>query len=82
VLRPHKSRSGQRLYSREDVELIFRIKELLYEEKLTISGARKRIHTYLIDHRDRHPGKENTEEKAIRILREVREELKAIRDSL
>lgn len=36
-----KNRSGQRVYRRQDIDLIFRIKKLLYEEEYTIAGARK-----------------------------------------
>lgn len=42
-LSPLKSRSGQRLYRKRDVELILRIKELLYSQRFTIEGARKKI---------------------------------------
>jgi DNA-binding transcriptional MerR regulator len=38
-----KSTTGQRLYSREQVELILEIRRLLFDEGLTIAGARKRI---------------------------------------
>ena len=41
-IRPQRS-NKQRLYRKKDVELIFLIKRLLYEEKFTISGARKKI---------------------------------------
>ncbi|HMN02995.1 MerR family transcriptional regulator [Geobacter anodireducens] len=44
-LRPPKSRTGQRLYTRTDIELLLEIKRLLYGEKLTIDGARKRLAT-------------------------------------
>jgi DNA-binding transcriptional MerR regulator len=43
MLRPGKSRSGQRLYARKDVELVLRIRDLLYEEGFTIDGARKAL---------------------------------------
>ena len=43
MVNPSKSRSRQRLYRKSDVELIFRIKELLYEERYTINGARKNL---------------------------------------
>jgi len=43
MVNPSKSRSRQRLYRKNDVELIFRIKELLYEERYTINGARKKL---------------------------------------
>ena len=38
-----KNRSGQRVYRRSDIELVFRIKKLLYQEEYTIAGARKAI---------------------------------------
>lgn len=40
---PSKSRSKQRLYRRQDVETITAIRDLLYKQRYTISGARKRI---------------------------------------
>ena len=40
-LRPVKSTSGHRLYRRKDVELIFQIRQLLYEKGFTIDGARR-----------------------------------------
>jgi len=43
VLRPKKSRSGQRLYRRSDVELVLRIKTLLRDRKFTIAGARAEL---------------------------------------
>lgn len=42
-LSPSKSRSGQRVYSEEELALIRRIKELLYDEGFTIAGAKKRL---------------------------------------
>ena len=41
TLKPVKSRTGHRLYRREDVEAVLTIKRLLYEEGFTIEGARK-----------------------------------------
>lgn len=38
-----KNRSGQRVYRRSDIELVFRIKKLLYQEEYTIAGARKAL---------------------------------------
>lgn len=40
---PGKSRSQQRLYRKRDIEVIQLIKRLLYEERFTIAGARKRL---------------------------------------
>lgn len=41
VLSPKKSGTGHRLYRRKDVELLLRIKHLLYEKRFTIEGARQ-----------------------------------------
>ncbi len=41
ILRPSRVGSKRRLYRKKDIELIFRIKELLYEKKFTIAGAKK-----------------------------------------
>ena len=38
-LSPKKSGTGHRLYRRKDVELLLRIKQLLYEKRFTIEGA-------------------------------------------
>jgi DNA-binding transcriptional MerR regulator len=43
MVRPTKSRSGQRVYRKKDVEMLFLIKHLLYVERFSIEGARKRI---------------------------------------
>lgn len=46
-LSPDKSKSGQRVYSEEDLAIIRRIKELLYEEGFTIAGAKKKLESEL-----------------------------------
>jgi len=43
TLQPVKSPSGHRLYRREDIETVFEIKRLLYDEGFTIAGARKHL---------------------------------------
>jgi DNA-binding transcriptional MerR regulator len=47
ALAPSKSRSGQRVYSEKELEIIRRIKELLYSEGYTIAGAKKKLETDL-----------------------------------
>lgn len=42
-IRPQKSRKGQRIYSRRDVDKLLKVKELLYSHGFTIAGARKRL---------------------------------------
>src|ERR1700724_753674 len=43
ALSPSKSRSGQRVYSEKELEVIRRIKQLLYDEGYTIAGAKKKL---------------------------------------
>ena len=45
-LNPAKNRSGNRVYQRREIELIMLVKHLLYSEKYTIEGARRRIEQY------------------------------------
>ena len=42
-LRLQKTKSQQRLYRRKDVELLLKIRHLLYDERFTIEGARARL---------------------------------------
>jgi DNA-binding transcriptional MerR regulator len=71
-IRPKRTDAGQRLYSRADIELIFKIKTLLYEKKFTIQGARQHLSV-----RSR---KDEASEK--QLLAELHAELKSIRDML
>src|SRR5579862_10035993 len=43
MLQPVKSPKGHRLYRREDVDMVFVIKRLLYDEGFTIAGARRHL---------------------------------------
>lgn len=42
-IRPKRTRSGQRLYRRSDVNLVLTIKHLLHEKRFTIQGAKKHL---------------------------------------
>ncbi len=42
-LKPRKNKSGQRVYIKKDVEFLLYIKRLLYHERYTIEGVRKRL---------------------------------------
>ena len=42
-LRPRKNKAGQRAYVKKDLELIMQIKKMLYQERYTIEGVRKRF---------------------------------------
>ncbi len=82
MLRPRKSQTGQRRYSRKDVQLLLTIKQLLYDEKLTIAGARSRLVNPVKSAEDEKTNTEESFERNQRILNEIRAELRSIRDSL
>jgi DNA-binding transcriptional MerR regulator len=76
---PAKSRSKQRLYRKRDIEVIQLIRRLLYEERYTIAGARRRLRELgvarALDAPEREAGAPDPREA----LRRIREELLAIR---
>lgn len=81
MLRPVKSRAGQRLYSRSDVQLILAIKHLLYVDKLTIAGARNRL-AHCVRANAENVDADSIAERNQRILHEIRDELRSIKNSL
>ena len=72
-LRPVKGKSGHRLYRRKDVELIFQIRQLLYEKGFTIEGARRHLAS---------DGKNTVEQKSLFQPAVESKQLKAIRQEL
>jgi DNA-binding transcriptional MerR regulator len=76
-LNPAKNRSGNRVYQRREIELIMLVKHLLYTEKYTIEGARRRIEQY------RRSGTLKTEARFAlqqETIENLRAELRAILD--
>jgi DNA-binding transcriptional MerR regulator len=43
TLAPRKNDAGQRMYRKKDLEVVFRIRQLLYDEGFTIAGARRKL---------------------------------------
>jgi DNA-binding transcriptional MerR regulator len=43
MLKPKKNRAGNRMYRAKDIDLVLRIKDLLYDRRFTIAGARRRL---------------------------------------
>ena len=68
-IKPKRTPSGQRLYRKKDVELILKIKDLLYKKKFTIQGARQHL-------KSKSAGQPVTPSQAV--MDEVRNELKEI----
>ena len=65
-LSPRKNRAGNRVYTNEDIDLVFRVRRLLREDKYTIEGARSQL----------------DKEEAGPTLAADRKELKEVRDFL
>lgn len=51
-IKPAKSKSGQRLYKRRDVELLLQVRALLYDQRYTIDGAKQRLKEFAREHRE------------------------------
>ena len=77
VIKPGKTRSKHRLYRRKDVETLLRIKDLLHHRRFTIEGARRQL-------RQDAATENGASASAIEVeaLREIRDSLVQIRDSL
>lgn len=91
--RPAKSRSKQRLYTRKDIELALRLKDLLHQQGFTIAGARKKLRE---ESRQKSvtasvPTVEDADDQMLlplvpgydsRLLTEIVDDLRTLRDSL
>jgi DNA-binding transcriptional MerR regulator len=81
MLRPRKNRAGNRMYRPDEIKLLLRIRELLYDRRYTIAGARRT----LLDERKDTAGQveigfDDAERKLV--LHEVKTELKQLVDRL
>jgi DNA-binding transcriptional MerR regulator len=78
LLRPRKTQAGQRVYRKPDIELVLRIRHLLYEERLTLEGAKKRL---------QHEARQRTQQLELpgadqrtqEVVREMRKRLEGMR---
>jgi len=86
-IKPQKTKSNQRLYRKKDVENIITIKNLLYDKKFTIAGAKARLEE---ERKDRRQAPQQPRQMAIefdpaerdRFIQSLADELKSIRDIL
>jgi DNA-binding transcriptional MerR regulator len=78
TVRPIRTKSEQRLYRRKDLEALALIKKLLYQDRFTIAGAKKKLQEMNREPQDAPPTGEECREK----LQSIKRELKAIRDLL
>ena len=77
---PTKSSGGQRLYTPDDIELIFRLKDLLHGQGFTIAGARRRLQC---EREASPPGQETSDDRPDRrraeaLIEELRAEIRTI----
>jgi len=86
-LKPPKNRAGNRTYRKKDIDIIIKIKELLYDKKFTIEGARNQlaITPQISDSSDDDSAVEKSKSKIsstkeASVLLEVRDQLKSILD--
>jgi len=93
ALAPNKSGGGQRLYTQREIDIILRIKQLLYSEGFTIAGAKKKLEAELAEGSApvasasapppaQVPRSARDDTKAKQVLLEVKRELTAILDLL
>jgi DNA-binding transcriptional MerR regulator len=71
-LKPEKDENGQRIYTKSDIGVVLYIKELLYEERYTIDGARKRLRG-----EGKDKGAEDTQ-RLLTVLRAVKSTLQEV----
>jgi len=86
-LKPPKNRAGNRTYRKKDIDTIIKIKELLYDKKFTIEGARNQlaITPQISDSSDDGTAEKSksrvvSSSKEVSVLLEVRDQLKSILD--
>ncbi len=72
LIRPVRLPSGHRRYSREDVYTILKIKDLIYQQKLTLEGAKKQLRKY---QSGTQVAATQTTRTDIKLLREIKETL-------
>ena len=76
-LSPPKNRAGNRTYRQKDIEIILKIKDLLYNKKYTIDGARNCLKDKDLDGSTNNNSAANLDKNKI-ILSKIKDELKSI----
>lgn len=80
VLRPQKNRAGNRIYRQSDIDTVFKIRDLLYNEKYTIEGARRQLR---LGARSATDSKSSTNEARYgELLKAIKKELQEILEIL
>ena len=77
-LRPRKNKAGQRVYIKKDLELILQLKKMLYQERYTIEGVRKRFGEGMI----KEAGHEIAPEKRMKSSQNPAEVIESVKNRL
>ena len=77
-LKPPKNRAGTRTYRQRDIDTILRIKDLLYNQKFTIDGARKMLSGKEDTQQSSGAAQDNYSEKQQVVIHKIRDDLEAI----
>jgi len=75
-LKPKKDETGQRIYTKSDIDTVLQIKKLLYEERYTIAGAKKKLNG------EDEDNTVQTSDQVLSVLHSVRETLQDISNIL
>ena len=78
-LKPPKNRAGNRTYRKKDIEIVHKIKDLLYKQKFTIDGARNQLNAGLkVSNFEENKDPINTSEIEPEVLKTIKQELQDI----
>ena len=77
-LKPPKNRAGNRTYRQRDIDTILHIKDLLYNQKFTIDGARKMLTGKEDTQRSSGTSQDNYSVKQQVVIHKIRDDLEAI----
>lgn len=80
LVKPYRTKSNQRLYRKKDVKAILQIKKMLYIDKFTIAGAKKKLKVN--NGQSGQLSLNFSQTKYLAMLHEIRDELKEIADML
>ena len=78
MLHPKKNRAGNRSYRQADIDTILKIKDLLYNQKYTIDGARERLKAGNVD----VPTSDVNTLKYRKLVKSIKKELQSLLKSL
>ena len=81
-LKPTKNKAGNRTYKKKDIDLINQIKDLLYNQKFTIEGARNILSGNIDSPKPNDVDKKEANEVDLDLLIKIRTELKSILEDL